>query len=134
MKYFAVLLMLVYGQVCSAPLPSGFFLPDSIREMTLRFKTINNLIILPVIINDSVTVNLVLDTGCRNLVLFGKRFQKLFKIDPNHGVMFSGLGTGDPVKGRLSLNNHVSIASIIGERVPVVVVADRNIFSKYKDV
>ena len=52
---------------------AGFFMPDELNEMTLHYKTYHNLILLPVTINDSVHVNLILDTGCRNLVLFGRR-------------------------------------------------------------
>jgi hypothetical protein len=113
---------------------SGFYLPDDIREATMRYKTFRNLILLPVIINDSIHVNLVLDTGCRNLVLFGKRFQKLFKMEPGKKVQFSGLGEGAPVYGSLSLKNKVSISEVIGEHIPVVVVPNRNVFDKVQQV
>src|SRR5687768_7707695 len=84
---------------------AGFSLPDHISEVTFKFQSIQNLVVLPVIINDSIQVNLVLDTGCRNLVLFGKRFQRLFLTEPNQKVQFSGLGDGNPIHGNLSLNN-----------------------------
>src|SRR5687767_14368562 len=87
----------------------GFCLPDSVNEMTLHYRAVRNLIILPVIINDSIKVNLILDTGCRNLVLFGKRFQKLLELNPGRQVQFSGLGSGKPVSGFLSLSNKTSI-------------------------
>ena len=58
---------------------AGFSLPEDVSEVSLKFQSIRNLIVLLVVINDSIQVNLILDTGCRNLVLFGKRFQKLFK-------------------------------------------------------
>jgi hypothetical protein len=128
-----VVLMFLYT-LCSANPKSGFFLPDSIREMTLKFKSIKNLIILPVRINDSIIVNLILDTGCRNLVLFGKKFPKLFKLEPDKQINFSGFGKGKYVKGALSLNNTVSIESIVGYKVPVVVVPDRNIFERFREI
>ncbi|MEO7991710.1 MAG: pepsin/retropepsin-like aspartic protease family protein [Chryseolinea sp.] len=108
---------------------AGFFMPDNLKEVTLRYKTYRNLIILPVTINDSIHVNLILDTGCRNLVLFGKRFQKLFAIDSEKKVKFSGLGSGKPVFGSLSLNNKISIDKVSGTKIPVVVVPERNVFA-----
>jgi hypothetical protein len=108
---------------------AGFQLPDSICEVSFRYKMVNNLILLPVTINDSIQVNLILDTGCRNLILFGKHFKKLFRFEPNQKVWFSGLGEGDPVYGKVSLENRVSIDALLGERVPVVVVSDQNLFS-----
>ena len=102
--------------------------------MTLRYKTVENLIILPVVINDSIKVNLILDTGCRNLVLFGKKFQKLLKLNPDKQIQFSGLGSGRPVLGHLSLSNKASIHQVLGESIPVVVVPGRNVFGFYKEV
>ncbi len=108
---------------------AGFFMPDNLKEVTLHYKTYRNLIILPVTINDTIHVNLILDTGCRNLVLFGKRFQELFAIDSDKKVKFSGLGSGKPVFGSLSLNNKISIDKVSGMKIPIVVVPERNVFA-----
>ena len=113
---------------------TGFSLPDSVSEFSIRYKTIDGLIILPVRINDSILVNLILDTGCRNVLLFGKRFQKLFNVAPGRTVEFSGMGSGKSVKGNLVLNNKASIGAVEGENVPIVLVPERNIFTAYKGV
>jgi len=114
---------------------TGFSLPDSLTEYTIEYKSVDNLIVLPVVINDSITVNLILDTGCRNIVLFGKRFQKTLTITPTQNpILFSGIGSGKGVQGLLSLHNQVSIGKITGEVVPVVVVPKRNIFQEYPSI
>lgn len=137
MKFpFKTLLVVTLMMICRAAfsLPDGFNLPDSIKEMTLRYRSVNNLIVLPVKINDSITVNLILDTGCRNLVLFGKKFQKLMQMEKGRAVQFSGLGSGAPVVGSVSLSNKVAIYQVLGERIPIVVVGSRNILTGYRDV
>ena len=101
----------------------GFFLPDNVPEVTFKFRKFRNLIVLPVTINDTIHVNLVLDTGCRNLLLFGQGFEKLFKIEPRRKVEVSGLGEGQALYGKLSVNNKVSIHPVLGEKIPVVIVA-----------
>lgn len=128
-----LVLILQVAVFASAP-EKGFFLPDSVEEMTLKYRTVRGLIVLPVKINDSVEVNLVLDTGCRNLVLFGKKFRKFFRITPGRPVQFSGLGSGAPVTGSLSINNKVSIEHVMGEGIPVVIVNNSNLFAGYYDV
>lgn len=129
----AAFLLLSRGS--ALPLPrAGFYLPDSVREVTFSFKSIHNLVILPVTINDTIHVNLILDTGCRNLVLFGKRFQKLLTFHPTRKIQFSGLGAGKPIQGSLSLDNKVSINAVIGERIPVVVVPSQNLFGMYTNI
>jgi hypothetical protein len=113
---------------------AGFFLPDSVNEMTLKYRTARGLIILPVTINDSVQVNLILDTGCRNLILFGKKFRNLFTMSSVKPIVFSGLGTGRAVTGKLSIGNKVSINEVLGLQIPVVVVETNNLFGNYHNV
>ena len=129
-------LVIMLMMLCRAAfsLPDGFHLPDSIKEMTLRYRSVHNLIVLPVKINDSISVNLILDTGCRNLVLFGKKFQKLMQCTKGRPIQFSGLGSGSPVVGNVSLSNKIAIHQVLGERIPVVVVGGRNILKNYRDV
>ena len=113
---------------------AGFFLPDSVHSMTLRYRTVKGLIVLPVTINDSIQVNLILDTGCRNLILFGKKFRKLLRMNSGKPIEFSGLGSGNPVIGALSLGNTVSINDVLGHQIPVVVVPNSNLFGSYHEV
>ena len=134
LKKYAVFVLLAFSSIKAVAVPSaGFFLPDSIFEFSMRYKTINNLIILPVTLNDSVKVNLLLDTGCRNMLLFGKRFEKLFRMQPRP-VEFSGHGSGKPVVGRLSLNNEVSIQMVKGRKIPLIIVPEKNLFSTLPNV
>lgn len=135
-RLFLFQLLLLYAtQSYSTISPTaGFSIPDSLREVTFKYRSVRNLIVLPVTINDSIHVNLVLDTGCRNLVLFGKRFTRLFRQHPSKEIQFSGLGNGKPVVGGLSLGNKVSISAVLGEKIPVVVVPDQNVFQGYKQV
>ncbi len=136
MKLIRLTLALVLLVICRAAiaLPDGFYLPDSIKEMTLRYRSVENLIVLPVLINDRVVVNLILDTGCRNLVLFGKKFKSLLDLEKNKTIQFSGLGNGKPVVGGISLHNKISIHQVLGERIPVVVVPSRNVLVPYRDI
>ena len=108
---------------------AGFSMPDSLHEVTLNYRGLKNLIILPVTINDTLKVNLILDTGCRNLVLFGEHFNKYFDLYLNKKIQFSGLGSGKPVLGNLALNNKVTIDAVIGQKIPVVIIPDQKLFA-----
>lgn len=132
---FAGILLLSSITKTQASYPaSGFFLPDSIESMTLPYRLVRNLIVLPVTINDSIGVNLILDTGCRNLILFGERFQQLFDFPSPRDVVFSGLGDGEPVTGKLALGNKVSINKASGNQIPVVVVGSQDLFTPHQRV
>lgn len=131
-KCLVFLLLLASTNAVAIP-SAGFFLPDSIFEFSMRYKTVDNLIILPVTINDSVQVNLILDTGCRNVLLFGKRFENLFATRPRK-VEFSGHGSGKPVIGKLSVDNEVSIGMVQGRRIPLIIVPEKNLFANLRNI
>src|SRR5688572_28350118 len=113
---------------------AGVYLPDSVTETTFGYRSIENLIILPAIINDSIRVNLILDTGCRNIVLFGKRFAKLFSSKGARNVSVTGHGTGKGIDGFIALENKIAIDIVGGKRIPVVVVPGRSIFAGLVEV
>lgn len=129
-----IVLALTISSSTKASPRAGFYLPDSLLQVTLTYRNINNLILLPVVINDSIHLNLILDTGCRNLVLFGRRFQKLFNAEPGKKIQFSGLGSGRAITGSLALNNRVTIGAVLGEHIPVVVIPNRNLFGSYPNI
>lgn len=133
--FFCAALAALVGSASANPTyRSGFFIPDSVQEITMHYKTVRNLIVLPMIINDSIHVNLILDTGCRTLVLFGNRFQKLLKTEQNKVVQFSGYGNGKPVFGKVSLYNQVSMGAILGVNIPLVIAPNKNMFQNFSNV
>ena len=46
-----IIVLLICGNILYATSPSGFYLPEPIEQVTLRYTTVNDLIVLPVIIN-----------------------------------------------------------------------------------
>jgi hypothetical protein len=134
-RLIAFLLILVVETTSAKTLPrSGFFIPDTVHQITVRYKNIRNLIILPMVLNDSIRVNLILDTGCRTMVLFGNRFNKFLKTEPNRVVQFSGYGDGNPVLGKVSLYNKISMQQMHGENIPLVIVPNKNMFQNLSNV
>ena len=130
-----IFLMVILLSSPSHAIPAaGFYLPDSVTETTFEYRSIENLIILPAIINDSIRVNLILDTGCRNIVLFGKRFAKLFSAKGARNVSVTGHGSGKGIDGFIALENKIAIDIVGGRRIPVVVVPGRSIFAGLTEV
>jgi hypothetical protein len=118
----------------AVPYRSGFFMPDTVQQITVSYKTLRGLIVLPMVLNDSIRVNLILDTGCRTLVLFGNRFSKFLKTEANKTAQFSGYGDGKPVFGKISLYNKISMQQMLGENIPLVIVPNRNFLQNFSNV
>ncbi|MDV3308442.1 MAG: aspartyl protease family protein [Cyclobacteriaceae bacterium] len=116
------------------PLGPGFTLSDSVGEFSLTYFTVDNLIVLPFLINGNVRVNLILDTGCQTLILFGKRYEQMFDIVPDFRVTFSGMGNGKPAVGSVSLQNTVTLGPLEGEHIPIVIVPGKKVLRRHLQV
>jgi hypothetical protein len=132
-KIYSVFLFVFFSFAQWAKADNGFRFEGSNQETTIKYWSYKNLIVLPVTINDTVNVNLILDSGCPNLVLFGKDFYKSFKYISGRKVKFSGLGEGKQTEGLLSIGNKVFISKILGKNIPVVLVNRNRIFENNID-
>jgi len=95
---------------------------------TFSFKQVQNLIVIPVAINGE-ELNLILDTGMRSIVLFGKKFEKKMDILAGREACLAGYGKKNQ-KGKLSLNNKIEIGDVLGKRISLLIVPDRSLFRK----
>jgi hypothetical protein len=98
--------------------------PDSLEQVTIDFVKRNSLVIVPVIINERVKVNLILDPYCQTVILFGKRYKKLVeksKVKIRNRFLWRGKDI-EPI----SFDNSISIGPVVGENVPILVVPNSN--------
>jgi hypothetical protein len=106
--------------------------PDSTNEITVPYRTRNNYYVIPVLINDSLSVNLLLDPHCKSVILFGKRYQKLLERKRKNVERLNTSGTKrTPLK---SLNNKISIGPALGENISIVVLPNSNPFNFFTSV
>ena len=106
-----------------------FIIEDDISELTFKYRKYKELIVLSAQLNNSTVVNLILDTGCRGTILFGKKFQKYVNSFTSHTIPFSGLGNGLPLIGKVSLDNELKFNGMIGSGITILVVPSRKFFN-----
>ena len=87
----------------------------------VKFKLINNLIVLPLKINGNVQ-NFILDTGVSKTILFNIVEKDSINLNNYEKVNLFGLGKGEPVVALASKNNQISLKKIVGEKQTVFVI------------
>ena len=58
----------------------------------------------------------------------------MLRLSAAKTIQFSGLESGQPVTGKLSIGNKVSINQVLGEQIPVVIVNSNNLYGHYHNV
>ncbi len=99
---------------------SGFYLDDGLHQSSFKFKSVHNLIILPVVI-DGRRLNLIFDTGMNSILVFSKKSIKSWKEREKHTIHFSGLGNNNHIKGIRLDGITVKMPNVRGKGLSLVV-------------
>lgn len=108
--YIIIVLFLSHGTVFSQ---SKFKIQNSRKSDKIHFKLINNLIIVPVTINN-VDLSFILDTGVGKTILFNySNVSDSLKIKDTEIIYLRGLGDGESVQALKSKNNVIRIGDAV---------------------
>jgi len=104
------------------------FLFDNQRDksITIKFKSSSNLIIIPVTINESDTLNFILDTGVRYPIITELPFVNKLNLNYLMPVEIKGLGEGVELTAYRSANNTMHINGLTAQNQEVQMIIDEN--------
>jgi len=94
--------------------PLGFVLPHGINKTTIPFEVHNNLIVIDVVLNHSLPLKFILDTGVRTTVLTEKSLSDLLNLSYTRKITIPGLG-GEKLVDAFVVNNvSLNIGQVAG--------------------
>ncbi len=96
------------------------------KSVTFKFKSASNLIIIPVNINDSDTLNFILDTGVRLPIITELPYVNKLNLNMMKPVKIRGLGKGEGLTAYRSGNNTMKIGGLVAWNQEVQMVINDN--------
>lgn len=104
-----------------------FIIQNKNKSDKVSFKLINNLIIIPVKVND-VELSFILDTGVGKTIIFNySNISDSLKIKNAEPIYLRGLGEGDSVEALKSKNNDFRIGAAVNSNQELFAVFNENI-------
>ncbi|MCL1821526.1 MAG: aspartyl protease family protein [Prolixibacteraceae bacterium] len=102
------------------------FLFENIRKksITIPFKLVNNLIIMPLTINDSDTLNFILDTGVSVPLITELPFVNNLNLNYLIPVKMPGLASGEKVTVYLSSGNIIRVKNMVVQNQAIRMIID----------
>lgn len=97
------------------------FLNKSKKQQRLKFKLINNLIVLPLTVNGR-ELSFILDSGVSRTILFNISQNDSLSLKNIEKVQLQGLGGGEPVDALISKKNSISTKNIINTNETIFVI------------
>lgn len=96
------------------------------KSITINFKTSSNLIIIPVAINNSDTLNFILDTGVRYPIITELPFVNKLNLNYLQPINVKGLGEGEQLTAYRSGNNTIKINGMVAYDQEIQMVINEN--------
>ena len=84
------------------------------KPIVIPFKLVHNLILIPMRINDSDTLQFVLDTGVSTAIITGLPNGEHLSLNYTKEIELSGLGEGESVKALYSTGNTLQLDGAVG--------------------
>jgi len=106
---------------------TGFVFDNPKRKsITIDFKSSSNLIIIPVAINNSDTLNFILDTGVRYPIITELPFVNKLNLNFLQPINIKGLGEGEQLTAYRSGNNVININGLVAYDQEIQMIISEN--------
>ena len=94
--------------------PLGFVMPEGVKKVSIPFEVYNNLIVIDVILNGSLPLKFVLDTGVRTTVLTEKTLTDVLNLTYSRKITIPGAGGKKLVDAYVVNNVSLNVGRIHG--------------------
>ncbi|RZK50609.1 MAG: PDZ domain-containing protein [Pedobacter sp.] len=101
-----------------------FNLEPGLKKNSVYFKSIKNLIIVPLMINQKGPYNFLLDTGVGHMVILDTTLLNNERLNQLKEVEVRGYGEGDVITGYISTNISASIGKATMNKIPTVILKE----------
>jgi len=114
-RFLSTLLLLVtlFGSSKSQTL--GFSIADGKKRVVIPIKIQNNLIVVPVILNDVLPLKFIVDTGVRTAILTQKAFSDILQLAYNRKYSIAGPGGEKLIDAYVTNNVSLTLPGVTGK-------------------
>lgn len=107
-------------------LSQNFKLPSGEKFQKVKFKLVNNLIIIPIEVNGA-QLSFILDSGVNKPILFNLSDKDSIQINNVSEIVIKGLGEGEPINALISSSNLFRIGEVVNTDQQLYVVMDKEL-------
>jgi hypothetical protein len=121
-----ILLIFVHTNLSEAQKnPKRLYIEDeNKKQVVIPFKLANNLIILGVKVNNSDTLNFILDTGVTTTIIIANNIPQCDSFKYLKEFWVNGLGEGEKIPARHSPGNEIRMKGILGKEQDLLVIKE----------
>jgi hypothetical protein len=123
-KYLFLLIACIAAAQSSVGQPLGFSLADGRSKVVIPIEIHNNLVVMPVVLNGSLPLKFILDTGVRTAILTEKAFSDILNLTYARKYTISGPGGAKMVDAYVTNNVSLQLPGVIGRGHAMLVLGE----------
>ncbi|MEJ2004144.1 MAG: retropepsin-like aspartic protease [Cyclobacteriaceae bacterium] len=93
----------------------GFKIEDDRKKIKIPFEIYNNLIVIPVVVNNQLPLRFVLDTGVRTTILTEKVYGQLLQLEYSKKYTIAGIGETPLIEAYVTSGVSLTLPGISGK-------------------
>jgi hypothetical protein len=102
----------------------GFTLPPGQHKATIPIEINNNLVVVPVILNDALPLKFIIDTGVRTAILTQKTFADILNLQYSRKYTVSGPGATKTIEAFITTNVTLRLPGVVGRGHALLVLGE----------
>src|ERR1041384_2049185 len=112
-KRICVFFLLFFSFAASAQ-NLGFTLPPGQNKVTIPIEINNNLVVVPVVLNEALPLKFIIDTGVRTAILTQKTFADILNLPYTRKYTIAGPGATKAVEAYITTNVTLRLPGVVG--------------------
>jgi hypothetical protein len=114
-RFFYFLLFFISTHFCFGQQILGFSLPEGVSRVDIPIEVHNNLVVVPVIINNQLPLKFIIDTGVRTAILTEKVYSDILNLSYSRKYTLSGPGGQKLVDAYITSNVTLDMPGVHGQ-------------------
>ena len=102
----------------------GFEFKKNVNSIQIPIEIANNLILLPIRINNIITINFILDTGSRMTILTEPLLADFMNLQNVRTTYVHGLGEGDRIAAQVATGITMDFEGVVGHNINLLILPD----------
>ena len=130
LKFLLIFIFLI--PVCDLRAQFGLSLTGNRTDVEIPFEVQNNLIVIPVVLNNAIPLKFILDTGVRTAILTEKTISDLMEISYDRKLSIIGGGGGDTIDAYVAHNVTLHLPGVRGSGQPLLILEQDLLYRDYE--
>jgi PDZ domain/Aspartyl protease len=114
-RFFYFIVLLLGTHICSGQQILGFSLPEGVSRVDIPIEIHNNLVVVPIIINNQLPLKFIIDTGVRTAILTERVYSDILNLSYSRKYTLSGPGGQKLVDAYITSNVTLDMPGVHGQ-------------------